>query len=121
MLKIALLLLTTMSDGSVRVTLSEAADMVECEAGRDAVVTVLTEAGNPPLAAICGETDLRLTPFVHGTPEQAETNRYRVEIIGEDRFVITPLAEGEDCAETQGADSRVWCGRSAQAVAGGDA
>lgn len=121
MLKIALLLLTTMQDGSVRVTLSDAEDLTECEAGRDAVTAILTDAGNPPIAAICGETDLRLSPFVHGVPEDQETNRYRVEILAGERFVITPLAEGEDCVESKGADSRIWCARSVQAVIDGDA
>ena len=115
MLKITLLVLTAMQDGSVRVTLSEADDMVECEASRDAVTTILTDAAQPPILAICGESDLRLTPFVHGVPASVETNRYRVEVTGE-TFTVTPLAEGEPCDEAQAADSQLYCARSAQQV-----
>lgn len=120
MLKIALLVLTVMQDGSVRVTLSEAGDMAECEASRDAVVTILTDAGRPPIAALCGETGLRLSPFVHGVPEDQETNLYRVQIMDDHSFVVTPLDGGEDCLEGQGTGSRIYCGRSAQTVIGDD-
>lgn len=115
MLKITLLLLTVMQDGSTRVTLSEAEDIVECEAARDAVTTILTDAGKPPILAICGESDLRPTPFVHGVDESAETNRYRVEVTGA-QFTVTPLAEGEECREGEGGNSTVHCARSAQSV-----
>lgn len=116
MLKISLLLLTLMQDGSVRVTLSEADDMTECHASRDAVMAILTDAGRPPVAAICGETDLRLTPFVHGVPAEKEVNRYRVEIMADERFTLTPLGEGDPCTDSQGADRRVYCAGSAQQV-----
>lgn len=116
MLKTTLLLLTLMQDGSTRVTLSEAEDMIECQASRDAVMTILTDAGRPPIIALCGESDLRLTPFVHGMPEEAETNRYRVEIAAGGGFVVTALAEAEPCEESQAADSRIYCARSAQEV-----
>lgn len=118
MLKTALLVLSLMQDGSVRVTLSDAEDRVECEASREAVVAILTDAGRPPVAALCGETGLRLSPFAHGVPEDAETHRYRVEIFANDRFEVTPVAEGQVCVEAEDADSRVYCGRSAQSVIG---
>lgn len=116
MLKTALLLLTLMQDGSTRISLSEAEDMVECEASRDAVMTILTDAGRPPIIALCGETELRLTPFVHGVPEDEEINRYRVEIMEGVRFTVTPLAEGDTCEPSQTAESQIHCGRSAQQV-----
>lgn len=115
MLKITLLVLTMMQDGSVRVTLSEAGDMTECEAGRDAVTTILTDAGKPPILALCGESGLRLTPFVHGIPESDETNRYRVEVAGED-FTVIPLAKDEECRAAEDGAPRIFCARSAQSV-----
>ncbi|MFT3688515.1 hypothetical protein [Paenirhodobacter sp.] len=115
MLKIALLVLTTMQDGSVRVTLSATDDMVECEANRDAVTTILTGAGRPPILALCGQSDLRLTPFVHGMPESAETNRYRVDLVGE-TFTVTPLAQDAPCREVREGARRSYCARSGQSV-----
>lgn len=116
MLKTTLLMLTVMAGGDLRVTLSPAADEVECEANRDAVVTILAEAGRPPLAALCGASDLRLTPFVHGTPPEAEIHRYRVELPAAGGFRITPLTGDESCTAAPQADPAVHCARSAQTV-----
>lgn len=116
MLQTTLLVLTLTSGGELRVTLSPAADMVECEANRDAVVTILTDAGRPPIAALCGETGLRLTPFVHGTPEKDEIHRYRVGLPSAGGFTVVPLAGGESCTPAPEADPAVHCARSAQAV-----
>lgn len=49
-----LLVLSQIGEGDLRVTLSPAADAVECEANRDAVVTILIDADRPPLVALCG-------------------------------------------------------------------
>ncbi|WP_333817718.1 hypothetical protein [Tabrizicola sp.] len=116
MLKTVLLILTLTEDGATRVTLTESDSPADCEASRDVVTQILTGAGNAPLAALCGETGLRLTPFVHGTPPEAETNLYRVELPKSGGFTIAPLAEGEACAPDTAADPAVWCARSGQSV-----
>ncbi|MCL4068054.1 hypothetical protein M3484_15890 [Pseudomonas sp. GX19020] len=111
-----LLVLTQIGEGDLRVTLSPAADAVECEANRDAVVTILTDAGRPPLVALCGQTGLRLTPFLHGIRPEDETHRYRVKLPESGGFVVMPLAEGEGCAPGTAAGSVIYCARSAQSV-----
>lgn len=116
MLETTLLVLTLTAAGDMRLTLSPAADAVECAANRDAVVTILTDAGRPPVAALCGTTGLRLTPFVHGTPPEAEVHRYRVELSSTGGFGIEPLLDGAPCTEDTQADPAVYCTRSAQAV-----
>lgn len=116
MLKIALLILTLTPDGATRVTLTEAEDAATCEANREVVTQILTEAGSPPLVALCGPTDLRLTPFEHGTPPEAEVHRYRVELPKAGGFTLAPLAGGESCTPDPAADPAVHCARSGQAV-----
>ena len=61
-----LLVLSQIGEGDLRVTLSPAAD---------AVVTILIDADRPPLVALCGQSGLRLTPFLHGTRLGDETHR----------------------------------------------
>lgn len=115
MLKIALLILTLTPDGATRLTLTEAEDADDCGAKREVVSQVLTEAGSPPIAALCDETALRLTPFEHGLPPDAETHRYRVELPKAGGFVIRPLTADETCEAETVADPAVHCTRSAQA------
>lgn len=114
-----LLVLTWIGEGDLRVTLSPAADAVECEANRDAVATILSDAGRAPLLALCGQTDLVLTPFLHGTRPGDETHRYRVELPAEGGFRVVPLQEGEDCTPQPAADPVIHCARSAQSVLNG--
>ena len=116
MLKSALLILTLAEGGATRVTLTESDSPADCEASRDVVTQILTEAGSAPLAAVCGETDLRLTPFIHGTPPDAEIHLYRVELPQAGGFTIVPLAEGEACTPDTEADPAVHCTRSGQSV-----
>ena len=116
MLETTLLVLTLTASGDVRVTLSYAKDATECSANRDAVTTILTEAGHPPLVALCGATDLKLTPFVHGTPPEAETSRYRVELPGTGGFLVVPLAADAPCKASADTDPAVYCAISAQKV-----
>ncbi len=116
MLKTTLLILTVMAGGDLRVTLSQAEDEAECEANRDAVVTILTDAGRAPLLALCGASDLRLTPFVHGTPPEAEIHRYRIELPAAGGFTVTHLAAGEICTAAPDAEPAVHCARSGQSV-----
>lgn len=113
MLKTALLVLTLTDAGATRVTLSQTDTLADCEAGRDAVTAILGGAGVEVLAALCGESALRVTPFEHGVPPEQEVHRYRVEIVGED-FVVTPLAEAEACAPAPDAEPAVHCAVSAQ-------
>ncbi len=61
-----LLVLSQIGEGDLRVTLSPAAD---------AVVTILIDVDRPPLVALCGQSGLRLTPFLHGTRLGDETHR----------------------------------------------
>ncbi len=116
MLATALLVLTLTADGGVRMTLSAAEDAVECEANRDAVVTILSGAGRAPIVALCGQTALRLTPFEHGAKPEEEVHLYRVELPSAGGYTVTPLAEGEACEPATAADPAVYCTRSAQEV-----
>ena len=116
MLKSALLILTLADGGATRVTLTESESPEDCEASREVVTQILTEAGSAPLAAVCGETDLRLTPFIHGTPPEAETHRYRVEVARSGGFTVTPLGAEAPCAAAPDADPAVHCTRSGQSV-----
>lgn len=115
MLKSTLLILTLMADDGTRLTLSVYDSSEECEGARDVVMQVLTDAGQEPVVAMCGETDLRVTPYVHGAPRRAEVNRYRVELPAEGGFAVTPLTD-EDCADAPDADPAVYCTLSAQQV-----
>lgn len=115
MLKTALLILTMAGGDATRVTLTETESLTDCEATLDVLAQILTEAGTPPIAALCGETALQLTPFVHGTPAEAEIHRYRVELPSAGGYQIVPLAKGETCTPTA-ADPVIYCARSEQSV-----
>lgn len=116
MLKIALMMLTLTADGAVRLTLSESENLEDCLASMDVVTQVLEGGGYSVLAAECGPTDLRLTPFSHGAMAEEENHLYRVEIAGEGSYAITPLAAGDSCVAAPEASPAVWCTRSSQAV-----
>ncbi|NHF73194.1 hypothetical protein [Paracoccus xiamenensis] len=116
----ALLLLTLMSDGDTRLTLSPADSAQACAATREVLVQVLIEAGKPPLLALCGTSALQLSPYVHGVPPEAETHRYRVEIPSSGGFSVTPLAAQTPCAPVPDADPVVHCTRSSQRVLSDD-
>lgn len=116
MLKIALMMLTLTADGAVRLTLSEAEDLEDCQGAMLAVTSVLEAGGYTVLAAECGPTDLTLTPFNHGATAAEERHLYRVEIAGEGDYTVTPLAEGGSCEPAIEASPAVWCTRSSQAV-----
>lgn len=108
-LTIALLTLTLNEAGLVRMTLSNAASLEACTAQAGMVTQILTDAGHEPLAVRCGETPLRLSPFVHGTPAEEETWHYRVELLAEG-FAIAPVEAGA-CEAQEGT---VYCAVSAQ-------
>jgi hypothetical protein len=112
----ALLILTLMAGGDTRLTLTPAETAADCEASREVVTQILTEAGNPPLIAICGETALRLSPFEHGAPPEAEVHRYQVDLPAAGGFVVLPLAKAAACVPAP--DGSRHCARSAQAVLG---
>lgn len=112
----ALLLLTLMADGGTRLTLSPADSTDACESTREVLVQVLTEAGKPPILALCGTSALQLTPYVHGVPPEAEIHPYRVEIAGTGGFSVTPLAEGAPCTPAPKSDPAIHCTRSSQRV-----
>ncbi len=116
MLKTVLLILTLAGDGGVRMTLTDSDSLAECEASLEVVSQILTEAGSPPLLARCGESALRLTPFVHGTPPEAETHRYRVELPAAGGLAVRPLGPDEACTPAPEADPAVHCARSGQSV-----
>lgn len=121
MLETALLLLTLTAEGDLRVNLTPAADAAECETDRETVVGILTGAGQAPLAARCGQTGLRLTPFSHGTGPDDEIHRYRVELPSAGGYRLTPLTEAQTCTPAEEAEPAVYCARSAQAVLPEDA
>lgn len=109
MLTVALLTLTLTEAGLVRLTLSDAETLETCAAQAEMVTQILTEAGHAPLAARCGTTDLRLSPFFHGATPEEEIWHYRVELLAEG-FVVTPVEAGA-CEAQEGA---VYCAVSAQ-------
>lgn len=111
---IALLLLTLAGDGSPRLALTAAEDLVECEASAAGVRMILTGAGYDILALRCGETPLTLSPFRHGATPEEETYRYRVTLPAGGGYTVTPLAQGDDCTPAPQADPAVYCARSSQ-------
>ncbi|MBK0328992.1 hypothetical protein I5535_17065 [Rhodobacteraceae bacterium F11138] len=113
MLTTALLTLTLTAGSDLRMTLSTVADATACEAARESVTSVLTDAGIEIVAARCGVTDLRLTPFEHGAGPEAEIHRYRVDLSDPQGFAVTPLGVDGRCI----ADAPpVYCARSSQSV-----
>ena len=108
-----------MADGGTRLTLSPAETTEACMATREVLVQVLTEAGKPPILALCGTSALQLTPYVHGTPPEAETHRYRVEIPRTGTFTVTPLGPQSPCLAAPDANPAVYCTRSSQQVLAG--
>ncbi|MFV0515029.1 MAG: hypothetical protein ACK5MY_15585 [Jhaorihella sp.] len=115
MLKIALLTLTLTADGALRLTLSDMESASDCEASRENITAMLTESGINVVAAMCGETDLRLTAFEHGAGPEAEVHLYRVETDGAG-FSVSPLGEGDLCVAGESGGQQVYCTRSSQAV-----
>lgn len=112
--KIALLLLTMMMDGATRLTLVEVEDPADCEARRARLEMVLKGAGMTVVEALCGPTDLALTPYVHGTPREEETHRYRVEVDASGAFEITPVPDWAICAGSGEGETKVYCAVSSQ-------
>jgi hypothetical protein len=106
------LLRTLTADDSVRMTLSEAPSVKACEASRASVVRILAGLGKPPLLARRGQSDVQLTPFVHGTPPEAEVQRYQVTVHARG-FGVTPLAATHACQPAPEATPAVYCTRSA--------
>ena len=116
MIKIALLVLTLTVEGDVRLTLTETASPADCSEARETVADILTGAGIKVIAAICGETELRLTPFEHGAGPEDEVHRFRVELPPNGGYTITPLSAEESCD----AAPAVFCTRSSQMVMPGN-
>ena len=92
--------------------LSYATNLLIFAAGRPVI-------GKPPILAQCGTSILQLTPYVHGTPPEAETHRYRVEVARSGGFTVTPLGAEAPCAAAPDADPAVHCTRSSQRVLAG--
>ena len=75
MLKIALLTLTMTAEGEPpRLTLSEMENAAACAEAQARVTRILTRSGIKVLAALCGPSDLRLTPFDHGAPPRTSVS-----------------------------------------------
>lgn len=113
---IALLLLTLRSDGGVRMSLTETEDLAECASYAETIETILTSVGREIIAMRCGQNALHLTPFAHGTPEEAEIERYRVTLMADGAYVVDPLAPEDQCTPAPQGDPAVYCTRSAQKV-----
>lgn len=117
MLKFVLLTLTLTAQDEVRLTLSDMASLEDCQASKAQVSGILAQAGVKSVAALCGESDLRLTPFTHGAAPEEEIHRYRVEIAPDDSFAVTPLSGTDTCTPSgSGSGPGVYCTRSAQSV-----
>ncbi|MDO5612707.1 MAG: hypothetical protein Q4G14_05620 [Paracoccus sp. (in: a-proteobacteria)] len=119
MMKSTLLILTLMADDGTRITMSSYDSPDACEGAREVVTQVLADAGQEMLVAMCGETDVRVTPYVHGAPRRAEVNRFRVELPQTGGFTVTPLTD-EPCEDAPDADPAVYCTLSAQRVIAGN-
>lgn len=119
MLTAALLTLTLTADGGLRMSLTEMESEAACMAAHARVTEILTQSGIEAVEAICGETDLRLTPFEHGADPEDEKHLYRVRVTG-DEFVVAPQAPNEVCTDTSGDGFRIYCARSAQSVVSAD-
>lgn len=116
MLHLALLTLTLTSGGDIRLTLSQAETLASCEEAREQVTNLLTGMDIEVVAAVCGETDLVLTPFEQGRED--EPYRYEVVTDGKTHFAVRALADGDTC-QAKGAEvNRVqtYCARSSQSV-----
>lgn len=116
MLSSALLLLTLTGDGDIRLTLSPAQSAAACEDRREVLTQVLAGAGQAVIEARCGETGLRMSPFIHGVPPEAEIYRYRVEIQPAGGFAIAPLSADEPCVNQPDHGPAFYCTRSAQRI-----
>lgn len=114
MLATALLVLTLTADDAVRLTLTENETAGECQAAKTMVETILSDAGHEIIAAMCGSSALRLTPFDHGLGAEHETHLYRVEIAGDGNFAVIPLAAEDNCEPSE--VPKVYCTRSSQSV-----
>lgn len=116
MLKIALLVLFLAEDASVRMTLTDTADMDSCLATRSMVRDVLDTNGYTILAALCDQTDLSLTPFEHGVAAEAYRHRYKVIVSAEDTFELLALTPDAPCAPIDAGRTKTFCATSSQAV-----
>lgn len=116
MLKIALLVLTLTEDGATRVTLSATEDADDCIGLKTVITSILEDTGTVTLAAICGPSNLELTPFEHGAGPEDEIYRYRVALTGDSAYLVTPLAEGATCEPDETASPAIHCARSSQSV-----
>ena len=114
MLKIALLTLTLTAEGETRLTLSEMADAGTCAKARANVTEILTQSGTRVLAALCGPSDLHLTPFDHGASPKDERFRYRVALDPAGGFEVTSLAADATCQPAPEARPAIHCARSSQ-------
>lgn len=115
MLKLALLVLAFNPEGELRMTLSDKATVEECQTSKARVEPVLKNAGYTVLTLRCAETDLRLTPYKKGKRRDALT-RYRVQLVGNDGFVIAPLLAGESCTASPNGRDPMFCALSSQKV-----
>ena len=97
-----------------RLTLSEMESAAACAEAQDRVTRILTQSGIRVLAALCGPSDLRLTPFDHGATPEDERFRYRVALDPAGGFKVTPLAADAACEAAPKARPAIHCARSSQ-------
>lgn len=115
MLYLALLTLTLTGSGDVRLTLTEADSIDQCQQTRDSVVEILTDQEIVILFARCGETTLRMSPFEHGAPLLAQT--YRVELAEGDGFNVVSNSPDATCEAVPWKvleNATTFCARSTQ-------
>lgn len=111
MLKLALLVLTMTSEGTIQTTVSEADDMVECQEQLETVQGLLQRMEVEIVHISCKMTAANVTPFEHGLGPEAYKYHYKVEV-GAEQFALTQY-EGESCVADR--DSQTYCTISSQA------
>ncbi|MDO5606407.1 MAG: hypothetical protein Q4G25_14725 [Paracoccus sp. (in: a-proteobacteria)] len=113
----SLVVLTMAEDGDLRLSAGMPQPADDCAAAMEVVTQVIGAAGTRVVAARCGDmAGLRLSPFIHGAPPEAETHRFRIRLPRAGGFQLEPLAPDAPCEAQPDAAEPVLCARSSQFV-----
>lgn len=113
MLKTVLIVLTISATGQTHFSMVETETTQACHKTAEMIGGILAETDVQVAAMRCGQTQLNLTEFVHGHPEEDMVWHYRVTVDGtelDDGFSAEHVASGS-CTET---GAQTYCAISAQ-------